>query len=206
MFKKIAIFIFVFTLLCANVYAHSGGTDWRGGHNDNSTGGYHYHHGYPEHQHSNGICPYDDRYSNYAIIEKDQEDDYDYEEESDYEEEFVAIDEKEEKRKEEAETNKYIWIYTIIGLLITLTNLLSVFRDSFKMNRKTKEPIFVFLISASVVLAMAIFAYWILYAISFRISKSLFKDDVIITHICANIPTFFMIYYVVKGRKKGEQS
>lgn len=76
MLKKIAIFIFVFTILCVNVYAHSGRTDGAGGHNDNITGGYHYHHGYPEHQHPNGVCPYDDRYSNYAIIEKDREDDY----------------------------------------------------------------------------------------------------------------------------------
>lgn len=39
--------------------AHSGRTDANGGHYDNSTGGYHYHHGYPAHQHENGICPYD---------------------------------------------------------------------------------------------------------------------------------------------------
>ena len=37
-------------------YAHSGRTDSNGGHN--SAYGYHYHHGYPEHQHTNGICPY----------------------------------------------------------------------------------------------------------------------------------------------------
>lgn len=37
--------------------AHSGGTDEEGGHN--SPDGYHYHHGYPAHQHPNGECPYD---------------------------------------------------------------------------------------------------------------------------------------------------
>jgi len=39
-------------------YAHSGGTDENGGHYDHSTGEYHYHHGYPAHQHPNGKCPY----------------------------------------------------------------------------------------------------------------------------------------------------
>ena len=37
--------------------AHSGGTDANGGHYKN--GEYHYHHGYPAHQHVNGKCPYD---------------------------------------------------------------------------------------------------------------------------------------------------
>ena len=41
--------------------AHSGGTDANGGHWDHSTGEYHYHHGKPAHQHTNGICPYDDK-------------------------------------------------------------------------------------------------------------------------------------------------
>ena len=41
-----------------SLYAHSGGTDSRGGHHNRSTGGYHYHHGMGPHQHPNGICPY----------------------------------------------------------------------------------------------------------------------------------------------------
>lgn len=43
--------------------AHKGRTDANGGHYDHSTGEYHYHHGYPAHQHANGTCPYnfDDR-------------------------------------------------------------------------------------------------------------------------------------------------
>ena len=40
-----------------SVSAHSGKTDPQGGHN--SPSGYHYHHGYPAHQHINGTCPYD---------------------------------------------------------------------------------------------------------------------------------------------------
>ena len=40
-------------------YAHPGNTDANGGHTDYSTGEYHYHHGYPAHQHTGGKCPYD---------------------------------------------------------------------------------------------------------------------------------------------------
>ena len=48
------IFVFSFSLTST---AHPGSTDSYGGHYDRSTGGYHYHHGYPAHSHSNG-CPY----------------------------------------------------------------------------------------------------------------------------------------------------
>lgn len=44
---------------CLMVDAHSGRTDAQGGHYDRSTGEYHYHHGYPAHQHPNGVCPYE---------------------------------------------------------------------------------------------------------------------------------------------------
>ena len=41
--------------ICLNLpittFAHPGRTDSKGGHTNHSTGGYHYHHGYPEHQH-----------------------------------------------------------------------------------------------------------------------------------------------------------
>ena len=47
------------SLTVCPVLAHSGRTDSNGGHWDNSTGEYHYHHGYPAHDHVNGICPYD---------------------------------------------------------------------------------------------------------------------------------------------------
>ncbi len=41
------------------VFAHAGKTDEAGGHYDHQSGGYHYHHGYPAHSHTNGHCPYD---------------------------------------------------------------------------------------------------------------------------------------------------
>ena len=55
--KKV-VFTFLITLFMPSiVFAHSGGTDAFGGHN--SPTGYHYHHGYSAHQHTDGICPYD---------------------------------------------------------------------------------------------------------------------------------------------------
>ena len=57
------VFICAFLLVSQGSFAHAGSTDDFGGHTDNETGEYHYHHGYPAHQHTNGICPYefDDR-------------------------------------------------------------------------------------------------------------------------------------------------
>lgn len=40
-------------------FAHPGKTDEYGGHWDRRAGEYHYHHGYPAHQHIDGYCPYD---------------------------------------------------------------------------------------------------------------------------------------------------
>ena len=47
---------FCLTLICS---AHAGRTDENGGHYDRGSGEYHYHHGYPAHQHTDGKCPYD---------------------------------------------------------------------------------------------------------------------------------------------------
>lgn len=61
---KLLIAVSICLYLSAVAFAHSGGTDSNGGHIDNSTGGYHYHHGYPAHQHwdmdGDGYldCPY----------------------------------------------------------------------------------------------------------------------------------------------------
>ena len=59
--KVIKIFLILLTLILSSMYcyAHSGNTDANGGHYDRSTGVYHYHHGHPAHQHSNGVCPYE---------------------------------------------------------------------------------------------------------------------------------------------------
>lgn len=64
--KRFLAFLLAFLLLLSpTVLAHSGRTDANGGHYYRSTGEYHYHHGYPAHQHydmdGDGIidCPYD---------------------------------------------------------------------------------------------------------------------------------------------------
>lgn len=58
--KLLVSFIFCICLLLSpsGSWAHPGRTDSQGGHYDLSTGEYHYHHGYPAHQHPNGVCPY----------------------------------------------------------------------------------------------------------------------------------------------------
>ena len=58
--KKVCCVLFVLAIILIPLitYAHSGRTDENGGHYDRSTGEYHYHHGYPAHQHPGGICPY----------------------------------------------------------------------------------------------------------------------------------------------------
>ncbi len=64
--KRLLAFLLAFLLLLSPTgLAHSGKTDANGGHYDRSTGEYHYHHGYPAHQHydmdGDGVadCPYD---------------------------------------------------------------------------------------------------------------------------------------------------
>ena len=59
--KKIIFTVVLFSfvaLFCFNVFAHSGGTDSKGGHYDHYNNEYHYHHGHPAHQHEDGSCPY----------------------------------------------------------------------------------------------------------------------------------------------------
>lgn len=51
-------FVMIFIVGFTYIYTHPGRTDSNGGHYDHDTGGYHYHHGYPAHQHPGGICPY----------------------------------------------------------------------------------------------------------------------------------------------------
>lgn len=58
-FLAILISVILIILLGISASAHGGKTDSNGGHYNRSTGEYHYHHGYPAHQHTNGECPYD---------------------------------------------------------------------------------------------------------------------------------------------------
>lgn len=62
--RKFLLSIILICVLVAPALAHPGGTDTYGGHYDHSTGEYHYHHGYPPHDHEDldgdGIldCPH----------------------------------------------------------------------------------------------------------------------------------------------------
>lgn len=56
--KILPMILCILLLIPLTIQAHSGRTDASGGHYDHQTGEYHYHHGYPAHQHLSGICPY----------------------------------------------------------------------------------------------------------------------------------------------------
>lgn len=57
--KKWMLVLLSVFLVFTSASAHSGKTDANGGHYDHSTGEYHFHHGFPAHQHTDGVCPYD---------------------------------------------------------------------------------------------------------------------------------------------------
>ena len=57
--RKLPLVLAFSLALSSFAFAHPGGTNGDGGHMDRSTGKYHYHHGYPAHDHENGVCPYD---------------------------------------------------------------------------------------------------------------------------------------------------
>lgn len=56
--RRFSALLAVLLLLASPALAHSGRTDSQGGHYNRRTGEYHFHHGYPAHQHPNGVCPY----------------------------------------------------------------------------------------------------------------------------------------------------
>lgn len=56
--KLLSVLLCLILLLSLPAAAHPGRTDSNGGHTDQSTGEYHYHHGQPAHQHTGGECPY----------------------------------------------------------------------------------------------------------------------------------------------------
>lgn len=57
--KLLLVAVLLICITAVPARAHSGRTDSNGGHYNRSTGEYHYHHGYPAHQHEGGVCPYD---------------------------------------------------------------------------------------------------------------------------------------------------
>ena len=82
--KKIIAVLALLSLLTPLASAHPGHTDAAGGHWDSSTGEYHYHHGYPAHQHENGICPYEQPEAQELAAEDEYDYDYGPEAETDF--------------------------------------------------------------------------------------------------------------------------
>lgn len=56
--KRVFFVLLTLLLFHSSAYAHPGGTDADGGHHSGPSGAYHYHHGYPAHQHTGGVCSY----------------------------------------------------------------------------------------------------------------------------------------------------
>lgn len=85
-FIFVVLFVVLLFALSNTSTAHSGRTDSKGGHYNNSTGTYHYHHGYSEHSHydidgdGNIDCPYifDDNTHNNNNSSNNSKDDSEY--------------------------------------------------------------------------------------------------------------------------------
>lgn len=100
--KVITVIITVLMVFSLNigVFAHSGGTDSKGGHYDRSSGEYHYHHGYEAHFHYDGVCPIKDSIETTTEINN-------------------IIKEKEEERLEqEKKQNTKTTIWVIVGIVL----------------------------------------------------------------------------------------
>lgn len=185
-------------------FAHSGRTDGSGGHTNHSTGEYHYHHGYPEHQHLNGVCPYEEKnYKNsdsYGLSITNNDSTH-----SD-----IKSDGK--SKPNISYDQKIILIYTSIGVLLTIIHIVLVIRSPQTREEnppecKTNRTIsFSRIIGAFVcvlfVLSMGLFAYWTIYATTYKIAQYLIQDDVIIMNLLANTPTWFILYCLYKNCKK----
>lgn len=67
---KWAVLVLAAVLCLGSASAHPGRTDANGGHHVTATGEYHYHHGYPAHQHPGGVCPYAETKEEKSIQER----------------------------------------------------------------------------------------------------------------------------------------
>lgn len=136
--KVICLFFSLALLFClAGVaFAHSGGTDANGGHTDDSTGEYHYHHGFPAHQHEDldgdGVldCPYD------FVVRSTQSAESTYSSRQDSSSNTVPAPSKDPK-KEFDPSNSPLFI---AGIMLFSTGLLflPVLIDKLKERRKAK--------------------------------------------------------------------
>lgn len=125
--SKIFFFFLIITLsFSLSASAHSGRTDGNGGHYNRSTGEYHYHHGYPAHDHydmdGNGTidCPYDF---------KDQTN-------KDSEKASSATKDPVEPTAEKS-PNSMAWV--ILGVVIVVSITFIVFKIADSRDKKKKE-------------------------------------------------------------------
>lgn len=127
--QKKCIAALVCTLLCClllplTVFAHPGRTDSQGGHYDHQNGGYHYHHGYPAHDHPGGVCPYE---TDVQAVEEDDDPDVPvYENKHAYEGDQEESD-KPINRKQVGKNNDSEDASSIIPAVMIITLLLSPF-------------------------------------------------------------------------------
>ena len=136
--EKFIIFIFLsiicFSLTNTIAFAHPGSLDENGGHFDHSTGEYHYHHGYPAHQHINGECPYD--FDNKTRTESSGNSDGTSKSTS-----TIISDYGEKQKDEDTGNGGLILIVTCLGILlgIILYALIIVQWRSINVKRQIKE-------------------------------------------------------------------
>lgn len=114
-------------LLILPVYAHGGRTDANGGHYDSSTGEYHYHHGYPAHQHVNGTCPYN------------------FDDKTDIDSEYQSsknstLDDKSETKKQKSDKTLFVvsWVAVILFIILPLAHFLYMAFAIIKRKDKNK--------------------------------------------------------------------
>ena len=202
--QKTTLFFLILLLFSFNIYAHPGRTDSVGGHTNHSTGEYHYHHGYPEHQHLNGVCPYEEKNNensdSYGLSITNNDSTH-----SD-----IKSDGK--SKPNISYDQKMILIYTSIGVLLTIIHIVLVIRspqtrEKNPPERKTNRTIsFSWIIGVFVcvlfMLSMFLFAYWTIYATTYKIAQYLIRDDVIIMNLLANTPTWFILYFLYKDCKE----
>lgn len=125
--------------------AHPGRTDSNGGHYNHSTGDYHYHHGYPAHDHydidGNGTedCPY-----NFMDNTKHDTDNTRKDARSEPEADIWNASDKPEETKEPTFTDRYGWILPVVIYLgiptfHIVTTLVTLIANRIRTQRSNKK-------------------------------------------------------------------
>ena len=182
--------LFIITLsillsfLPITIYAHSGKTDYKGGHRDSKTGEYHYHHGYPEHQHEDmdgdGVldCPYD------------------FDDNVNNSNKNSGIIEKEKT---------LLGIYSIIGIILSITHLLMLFPVKLKRNKyKLTYKLILYILFFTVIAFLFCTGIFFMFVLIHSIVCAIFEDDFWLQQLLTNTFNFILIYRIIiefKDRK-----